>query len=214
MTKARVLKAFFEYRAVYRRPLLDRMTLDSELVPPVFESLRKWNIELENLSWKQNPMNAGEVQALFQIMGGRMALSLWLGHASLLVTDPDWSQADLIPDIVSAAVSALRATGRVEIDKQHASTAMHLQADGRSKKEITEQFVKIPSVSGSPVTGYGVSVYRDDSAWVADTSALYPDALFVRINRMFSTESTPTAIAVSMRNDENSVLGLLGLEVD
>jgi hypothetical protein len=213
-TKARVLKSFLEYRATYGRPLLSSTLLFSELAPAVFESLEKWDATLENFSWKHNPANAGEVQAAFHLAKGRISMGLWLGYFGLFVTDPAWEEAGSLVEMIDAATASLTASKKVQITKRHVSIWMHLRPEGRSRKDITGQFVRLPEGQSNGATGYGLSVYRGDSAWVVDTSALFSDALFVKINRTFASGSSSSEVAEVMRKEEGAVLSTLGLEVD
>jgi hypothetical protein len=213
--KAQVLQAFFECRMTYRQPVFDLRTLHSELAPALYQALRKWNVGLENVTWKQSPLNASEIQVVLSLMSGRVAFSVGLGQATLFVSNPNWSEAPLILEIGEAGFCALVDGKKINVDKWQASVWMHLATADQSGKAVVSKFIRDAGkdTSDDPVIAYGFSVYRRDSSWVVDKSVLYPDALFVRINSTFGSDTTLPEIADWLRKEEESVLDSLGLEV-
>src|SRR2546425_12318944 len=107
-THADIPLSFFEYRAVYREPIFDFHKLYGEVSQAVFRAFREWNVSLENVSHKQNPLNFSEVSTTFSLFGGRLAFNVGLGASGLLVTNPSWSEADLISKIANAGVEAVQ----------------------------------------------------------------------------------------------------------
>lgn len=214
-THAEIPLSFFEYKVFYEEALLPPQTLYSEVTPAVFRAFREWNVALENVSYKQDPTNLGEVAVTFALLGGRVGFTVALGFASLLVRDPDWSEAQLIARIVRAGTAAVFRSGKVLAAHQRAAIAMHLKPASGGAKELVADVIQPREgvLTTQDVKGYGFSAYRQDSSWVVDTSALYPEALFVRIEHALSAEVSFEEISSTLRQDEIALMSLLQLDI-
>jgi hypothetical protein len=215
-THAGIPLSFFEYRATYQEPFFAFHKLYQDVCQTVFRSLRPWNISLEAVSLKLNPVNFGEVQASFTLFGGRLAFNVGLGASVLVVKDPNWSEAELITNIAKAGMNAVISSTGVTVEKQKASIAMHVKPDLGSAKDFVLGFARVGAseLLGSSFKAYGISVYKDDTTWVVDASASYTDALFIRIDHVSGAEANFEKIASKLRDDESKILDLLRLEVD
>jgi hypothetical protein len=213
---ADVALSFFEYRVFYRDAFLDFTKLYKDVVGGVFRSLGEWNVSLDNVIIKQNPNNLGEVSISFVLPGNRIVFAVGLGASQLLVTNPYWDEAEAIIKIGRAAISAVQGAAGIEISKQRASILMHLRPASGSIKDPVSSLVRLDprSLPGTEIKAYGISVYKEDCTWLVDASASYPDALFVKIERTFGPSVRLEEIALQLKEDEKTILGLLKLEVD
>lgn len=213
-TYAEIPQSFLEYKVSYQEALLPPQALSSQITPVVFRALREW-VALENVSYKQDPANLGEVTVTFSLLGGRVALTIALGFASLLVRDPNWSQAQLIAGIARTGMAALFSSGEIVAGPQRATIAMHVKpASGRTKELVADLIrPREGALTTEDVSGYGLSVYRQNSSWVVDTSALYSEALFIRIERSFGAEVQFEEISSTLRKDEIELMNLLQLDI-
>lgn len=215
-THAEIPLSFFEHRAVYEQPLLQAQRLYSEVSEAVFRAFRNWNVTLENVSYRQNPTNLAEVSVTFVLLGGRLAFTVGLASVSLLMKDPSWSETELVTSIAKAGVGAVVESAAVTLGQQRSTIAMHLKPVSGQVKDFVSALIR-PSeaaLTGDDVRAYGFSVYRQDSSWVVDTSASYPDALFVRIDRTSAPNVPFEQIASTLQQEEITLLGLLHLDVD
>ena len=215
-TKAEVLLAFLEYRAFYREPLFEAWGQHGTLVHSLFQAFREWDLRLENITAKENPANASEIQVNFNLLNWKAVFSLGIGSVGLVVTNPNWSEVELIVKIGHAGLRALLETSKAQIDRQTATLSMHLKPQGRSVVDLTSKFVH-PETGKTLTTspkGFGFSVYGDQSSYVVDLSASYSDALFVRITRTFGSSVQLEEIAKELDRDEHRVLNILDLDVD
>lgn len=213
---AEVLSSFLEYRADYREPILDLLKFHGQIAPSVFHALREWNVTLESVSLKQDPANLNEVSAAFALLGGRVSLRVGLGTTGLHASNPNWSEATLLCRIAQAGVESVIKAGAVIIQQQHATVGMHIRPLSGALRDVVSKAVGLhaPELQGGDVRAYGVSVYRTDSAWVVDASALNPEALFIRIDRLDRSGASIEDIAAHLRKDESAVLDLLQLRAD
>ncbi len=208
--------SFFEYRAIHQEPIFDLQGFSSEVLRSVFGAFRSFNVSLENVSYKQNPLNFGEVGTTFVLFGGKLAFTVGLGSTVMAVHNPNWSELGLITSVAKAGMAAVLSGGSVRLERQRATLGIHLKPASGSMKDLVSTLAQ-PTVTdfiGSDVRGYGISVYREDSVWVVDASVSYPDALFVRIDRILAPNVPFEEIASKLMNDELRLLELLRLEVE
>jgi hypothetical protein len=216
--KAQPLVAFLEFQALYSAPNFDFSTRDSTVMSAVFEAFRPWNIALPNISAKQNPANIGDVAILFSLQNGRLTFSVGIGASTLLVTNPDWSQEQIIAKVAEAGLGAVQSSCGVTFTfRQYViSLLMHVKPEKRALNEISADFLKVqsPIIFTAKIKARGFSVYADDFSWVVDSSAMYDGALFLRMVRSFQPTATFSEMAASLRADQNELLGTLRLTVD
>lgn len=212
---AKVLTAFVEWQAHYRAPNFELQSRGPAVTSAVFQAFQPWNINLANVSAKPNPTNAGEVGIIFSLLGSSVVFSVGVGAATLLVRDANWSQEQLIGQIATAGLQALQSTAAIAIERHVVSVAMHLQPE-RSLREVSAGFVGVisPALSSPAIKARGFSVYAEDYSWVVDASALYKEALFVKIVRSFGPEEPYPDMARALRGDQTELLGALHLTVE
>ena len=216
MTHAAIPQSFFEYRAAYRDPVFPVPKLYSEVTEAVLSAFRPWNVTLENVAYRQNPANLGEVSVTFSLLAGRITFTVGLGSMSVIVSNPTWSESDLITNVLRAGLSGIVGAASLAVGEQRATLAMHVKPAEGSIKELVTALAKPTqgALMGGDVRGYGFSVYRQQSSWVVDTSALHRDALFVRIEHVVGPEVSLEEIAARLRADEIALLNLMNLQVD
>jgi hypothetical protein len=214
--KAQPLLAFVEFQAVYGSPNFELSTRVSAIMSAVFEAFRPWNITLANISAKQNPANAGEIAILFSLQNAKLTFSVGIGASTLLVTNPDWSQEQLISQITTAGLQAVQNSSGVNFRRYLISLLMHVKPERRSLSEISADFLnlKSPKISGPTIKARGFSVYADDFSWVVDSSAIHEGALFLKIVRSFEPNVSFPEMAAALRADQSELLGTLQLTVE
>lgn len=213
--KAQPLLAFLEFQAVYGSPNFE-ISRGSAVISALFEAFRPWNITLRNVSVKDNPANVGEVAIIFSLENGRITLSVGIGGSTLLVTNPDWSQEQLISQIATAGLQALQSSSGVSFRQYLLNLVMHVKPERRTLREVSADFLSFrsPKISGPTIKARGFSVYADDFSWVVDSSAMYEGALFLKILRSFGTSASFPEMAAALRADQSELLGTLHLTVD
>lgn len=213
---AEVALSFLEYRATFREPLFEIWGQHGSLVHAVYRAFREWNVGLENVTAKESPANASEIQVNFNLLNWKAVFGVGIGSASLIITNPDWSEAEIIKKIARAGLEAVVRSSKAEIEKQLATLLMHLRPRGKSIHDITSKFVhsNLGKTIGERTRGFGFSVYGEESLWVIDLSATYSDALFVRITRNFNGSVPIENVALELQKDENRLLDMLELNLD
>lgn len=170
---------------------------------------------LNNIRGRQQPADASEVQLSVDLFDDRATFRVGLGALSLLVMNPSWDEAEPITRIASAGILAVSSSTGAQVDKQSVTLAMHVKPKVRSIREITSSFVRVEdSMLGGTIRAYGLAVYCDDSSWVVDSSVIYPESLFIKLDRNFSSQTSFDDLATALKRDEGAVLQLLGLRLD
>lgn len=215
-TTAEVALSFLEYRGSFREPLLEIWGHHGPLVHAVYTAFREWNVSLENVTAKENPANASEFQVNFNLLNWKVIFGVGIGSVSFTVANPDWSEVELVKKIGRAGLEAVFQSTRAELEKQSVTLSMHLRPQGRTVRDVTSRFVHadVGKTLAETVRGVGFSVYGEQSLWVIDLSATYPDAIFVRIARTFDGATPLDGIAAELETQENRLLDMLGLELD
>ncbi len=215
-THASVLLSFLDYRAVYREPVFDLDKLDNEACRAAYLAFRPWNVALENITFKEDPVNVGEIATHFAFPSGRFVFSIGVGAIGFFVTNPNWSEAELAAKVLRTGLDAVRKALGTTIEKQVVNISFHAKPSRGSVRDFTANLVhlKASPVPEKSIRAYGLVMYTEDSTWVVDASALDADALFLRIQRTFSPDVTLDTISAKLHEDEKNILGLLRLEVE
>jgi hypothetical protein len=214
--KADVRKPFFAYRLFFQDPLFDLDELDNVASKAAFLAFRPWNISLENVTFKEDAANLAEEATTFSFLNGKITFSITPGGCSIGVTDANWSDTELVANIVAAGTQAVLKAIGATVDKQLGSILMHLIPGTGTTLDITSKIVRFdaPNIVGAPVQTLGFAVHRDDLLWVVDKSAHFQNGLFVRLDRWFLASDSFEQIAIQLNDDESKLLDMLGLEVD
>jgi hypothetical protein len=213
---AKSLLAFVEWQAVYQSPNFELSVRGPAITSAVFNAFKPWNITLANISAKQSPTNAGEVGIVFSLLNSKVVFNVGLGAATLVVTNPDWSEEQLVTQIAAAGLQAVQSSAGVAIRHYVISLSMHIKPERRTVREISATFlnVKSPRISSPAIKARGFSVYAEDFSWIVDSSALQEGALFLKMVRSFDPSIAFSAMALALRADQGELLGTLNLTVD
>jgi hypothetical protein len=91
-----------------------------------------------------------------------------------------------------------------------ATLAFHVTAGAIDFRAKTASLVDSDLLAGSVFCG--VSLHRENGALIIDKSLKYPDAAFVRIERVHSGDAVSSEVATSLYGDEIAALRLFGIE--
>lgn len=210
---AEIPLSFLEFTVTYPGRLLSPRRLYDEALPATYEAFRPWGIAGEQVTWKQNASNLAEFQLSFTLLNGRVIYSVGIASARLLVMNPSWEEADVFMRLGGAAFGSLASLIGEAIDTQTIAMTLHVKPIGRSLLDITKKFCPAsnPELMQQQPRGFGFAMTRERATWLVDLSALYPDALFARISRVFPRDVPLDRIAVELRQEEEGLARLLGV---
>jgi hypothetical protein len=214
-TKAEIRVSSLLYRAVYSKPIIAQWGKNPEVAQALFEGLREWNISLENLVCNRSPENFGQVEiSVQQFLQGRYTFRVGLDAASLSVWNPDWTEISTTKRVAYAGVQSVRQALHIEVASQALFLDIHLSPQGKNRLEVTSKFVP-PELKqrNNDFEGYGFMLHRRDRLWHIDLSALFDDALYIRLFRSFNADVSLDEIGSAIQNEEVEFLDYLGLTV-
>lgn len=214
-TAAEVRVSSLQYRAVFAKPIIAQWGKTADLAQALFEAFREWNVSLENIASNQFPGNFGQVElSVQQFLQGRFTFRVGLDAASLSVWNPNWTEVSTIKGVALAGVEAIRQILRVELASHDVILDMHLTPQKRSRLELTSRFLPTDlKQTDKDFEGYGFLLHRKNILWHIDLSALFPDALYLRLFRSFAPTVSLDEIASTVQHEEVELLDYLGLSV-
>ena len=210
---AEFLLPTFEYRTVFVDPIFSAFEKPTGIAHVLYHALSEWNPTLDYINLRSIPSTANDLQVSCDLFSKRLTFAVQVNGCVLTVTNTNWSEAELIQSIVKKGVGAVEAITGGVVKTQTALLAMHVRGPGQSRQERMERFR--PSI-GLPVrkeSGFGFCAYGEDISWLIDLSAVYADALFVRIFRIFDASTSIEEISTTLYNDEEKLLDLLELSI-
>ncbi len=206
--------AFLEYGAGYSEPAPEKWDT-GKLSQALLGSLGQWGLGLENISVNLSAANMAELHTRIELFNRNVVLEIGMGQLRVTANDPNWSEADTLIEVMEKTLSSVRSVLGVDIDRNWVTLAFHFSVQGKEPGEFTRMFLNPGSelLDEPGVQSFGVSVYREDGHLVLDTSAVYPNALFMRISREFPGNVPFRQVGETIRGEEIRYLGMLGLEV-
>lgn len=212
---AEIPLSFLEFAVTYPSRLLSPRRLFDEALPLTYDAFRPWGIAAEQVTWKQNASSLAEFQLTFTLLNGRVIYNLGIASSRLLVMNPSWEEADMLMRLGGAAFQSLAKIVEEKVEMQTVAMTLHVRPVGRELLDITKKFCPAsnPELMAQKPKGFGFSMTREGATWLVDLSAIYPDALFARISRVFPRDIPLDKIAVELRQEEEGLARLLGVNI-
>jgi hypothetical protein len=217
-TPVQIPYSFVEYKGFFSEPIFTAFVKkDWAVTRAIYLALQKWGLTLEQIVIRQQTLNVSEIQVTFSLPRVGVMVNLSLGNLTIVLNNPDWSRAAELVEVTTAAVEATKAGAETSMQQQHLSLGMHLIPKGKTPKELSSRFVTLDEKSAAylgKIKSSGFSLYAEDSTVVVDASALYPEAIFVRVTRIHGGKATLAEMAQMLDRDETETLALLGVRED
>ena len=213
-TSGETRAAALNYVVTYKEPIIGGESTQ-RAARQVFTGLREWDISLENVSVFLFPANLAQAETTFQILQGRFTIKVGLGSASLVVSNPSWSETEAIKKVALALATALRSSGEIEFAKQQLTLEMHVTPAGRSVPDITAPLLpqKLARSKVEDLKACGLIVYRADASWHVDVSAMFPESLYIRLSHDFEPQIDFDTMASVLRQEQARLLETLALNL-
>lgn len=207
---ADIPESYLEYRAEFAPPMFEVWTLPNPLVAALHSSLRKWNVGMGEITWNKDAGTYKDLQITFTVSKMNALIKFGVDSATFIAVNPDWPEAPALTELFETAMRTIQQTSKGQIASQWLALAMHVKPGPKPFRDLMAMLVNTGALG--PGQMYGVSVYQQDSSFVIDKSARYPDCVFVRLQRTFGPSISFSEIAKTVYEDESRALGLLGLE--
>ncbi len=216
-TQAEVAYSLLEYTSDFKRPILEAWSPPEKLIAAVLDALQPSGYSLNGVEANTQARKLDEYTIVFRRTTPAVpARSFTLGLNKVYVSaeNLDWSEAEKFVLGQSAALNAVREVSGAEIHSQQLIVGMHIQLMERPRKDVTAPLVSPTALElldgGADFSG--VVLWRGEMTVVIDASVAFANGLFVRINRNHPPEATFEELAKTLRNDEQRIFDVLGLE--
>lgn len=204
---------FLECRTLFKEPIFSAWYGRGEILRDLYRALAPWRIELQNISWNRDAKNLQETQISCFIPSLSAAVHIGIGGVTMSALNPEWSHAEQLAVLFQTALAALKASTSTEIASHTTALGFHLKPGKKPFREVMKQFVNAKALGSGNASMCGISVYAPDYSFVVDSSALYPDSVFVKMTRVFPGGMTFDQMAGIIYRDEETLLGRLGLKL-
>lgn len=215
LSTANIQRPFLEYRSIFSEPITPVWYggHQGEVVNAVMKALSPWQLSLENISWNQSAKNLAEAQLTFALPALFSSIQLGIAGVTANALNPDWSRVSQFISLFQTAIDTLKTVVGQELKTQQTTLGFHLLPEKTPFRETLSRFVNVANLGVREAKMFGVSAYYNDSSFVIDGSAVFPEAVFVKLNRSYSGMVRFEEMASRILKDEEKVLGLLGLRL-
>jgi hypothetical protein len=216
-TQAEITYSLLEYTSAFKRPILEAWSTPAKLIAAVLDALQPSGYKLDGVEANVQVRKLDEYAFVFRRTTPAFpprSLTLGLGKATITAENLDWTEAEQFITGQSAAINAIREAGGAEIESQQLVVGMHIQLKDRPRKDVSAPLLS-PVACGlldGKADFSGVILLREKVIVVIDASLAFANALFVRITRVHPPEASFEKLAETLRNDEQRIFDVLGLE--
>jgi hypothetical protein len=207
--------SFFECTVDYVQPIIRLLGDRAAVVQSVFDALKPWNPNIDDIELR-NTGKSSEQGVNFGLPLKRVSFFLGPSYCRLTRDDADWVAAEETIAILEAALSALVLETDITVRGYRTAIALHLQPRKMSFVEILRPFVA-PQLAGlekEPFRTMAAIAKWPTRKVTIDGSGAIANAVFVKLEREFESSSTYGEMAAQLKQDEEDLFKILGVEED
>lgn len=209
-----------EYTARFEEPIIEAWEHRNTIIASVLFALKPWGFALDGVEVKSHGDKLSEHGVVFRRTvppsppNPARSVAVTLGTIFISAANLDWTEAEDFISAMSAAITAIRESARPRILSQLVGLGMHVQLKSGSVSSTTTPLLSSGATKllDGQIKAAGMILTREKSSIVVDASAVYSNALFVRIFREHAGTIALPQIAEALRNDEKQLFELLHLE--
>jgi hypothetical protein len=208
---AQIQLAEVEYVGFFSEPLAE---FSSEAIAARFLlQLLPLGVRLSDISASRAGHSFADLAVVAQLPRFGAKVRIGLDKVTVNFVQPDWSRRDQLFDIAEHAAATADEFSKPPRSQQVLTLTMHVLSH-EPRRLLMDRVVRLTDAFGLPSPNMlGVSAYWDDWTFVIDSSAVIEGGFFVRIQRTHCGDSRIREMATRLYDDENLVLGLLGMKV-
>jgi hypothetical protein len=216
-TQVEIPHSHLEYTSVFKRPILEAWSPPTNLIAAVLDVLQPSGYKLDGVETNVHTRKLDEYSIVFRRTAPAFpprSLTLGLDKAIVTAENLDWTEAEQFISGQSAAINAILEVGGAEIQSQQLVVGLHIQLKDRPRKDVTAPLLS-PVACGlldGKADFSGVILLREKAIVLIDASVALANGLFVRITREHPPEASFEKLAETLRNDEQRIFDVLGLE--
>ena len=206
-----------EFQALFERPYIAFIGRDwPRAFEEVFTALSAFNFLLANAEI----INTGKPvdhKAIFRLPERGISFQFGAEGYRFSKEFSSWATAEDDGQILLAAQRALMDGSRAKVASCIATVGTHIQPLNKSREEILAPFIPEPFkiLMGQRQTrSYATHVLFADGDAVIDFSVGFANGIFLRFSSRFSGHPPFSEILAKVRNDQDALFGILGIEED
>ena len=207
--------SIFEFTVDYKRPEFKLWTDRVSIVQSIFDALKPWEPRIDDV---EGVTTGKTSEQGFTIKLPLKRVSFFFGTASFKFTreNVDWQLVEETIAIFDAAASALIRSSGVAMGPKKTAVSLHLQPKSLPYMALLTPFIAplLAKLDSEPAIAMAAVAKWAHHRVTIDGSAALANAIFVRLEREFSSTATYEEIAVQLRKDENDIFKILGVEED
>ena len=175
------------------------------LLPPLADS----NVSLSDFAFARDPKNVGETALVVSVNKMRLTVVVGLDQILFRLINPDWTMAEDLVVLLDSILDALQKFVAIPIKSQDSTMVFHVTGGPQVLASRTARLINQDQLGNADF--YGVSCKRKGTSFLLEQSLKYPNGAFFRLERTFDAPSRFADVALSLYEDEQNALELLGL---
>jgi hypothetical protein len=207
--------SYFEAVFNYKEPNIMLWLDRAKVVQSLFAALKPWRIAVDNV--EIITIGKPSEQGLkFKLPEKQIAFFFSPTLCKFQKDNADWESAEETIAIMDVAFSTLVKSGKVEAATIETAIALHLQPKALPFMKILERFVppQLSALAGGDVKTMASILKWEKRKVIIDGSGQIANGLFLRFEREFDGATTYQQIAEQLREDEESLFGVLDVKED
>lgn len=215
--QSEITYSLLEYTAEFRRPIFGAPSPPGELIASILDELGPSGYSFNGVEFSLQAPKLDEFAIVFRRTTPALpvrSFALGFGKVHIRAENVDWAEADRFISSHGAALDAVRKRGGAEIRLQKLVVAMNIQLKNKPRKVVSAPLLS--PVAAKLLDGEadfcGVILLRGKAIFVVDASVATANGLFLRIIREHEPEASFGELADVLRNDEQRIFDVLGLE--
>jgi hypothetical protein len=207
--------AVFEIVTDYERPELALWVDRKVPVHAIFDALKPWSPNVDDMEARTTG-KISEHGVNFKLPNQRVAFFFGPTYCTFIQEAASWQNAAETLKILTALHAALTANTSIVLAARKTSIALHIQPRTLRFNELLRPFlpVQIAALEAGPVRTMAVIAKWDKRRVTLDGSGALANGIFVRLEREFDNTITYDQMAIQLKQDEDQLFQLLGIEED
>jgi hypothetical protein len=207
--------SFIELMLEYERRDLRLWVERAHIIQTILDALKPWSPNIDDVE----PLSAGKLSEQgFTLKIPAKRVSFFFGPASCRFTREavDWDRLEETIAMLDSAVSAFIRFSGTAIAAQRATVGLHLQPRTAPFMNILGPFLapQLVTLEREPVKTMAAVAKWDKRRVTLDGSGVLANGLFLKLEREFDGKAGYEDMAQQLRNDEEELFRILGVEED
>ncbi len=207
--------SFFEVAIDYEEPDIRLLGDRVPLVQTVFASFSQLGSSLDDIEFLTSG-KLSEQGAMFKIPNKGISFFVGATMCRFSRSSVNWTMAEETIGILADSLAAVANLAKPKMGPKRTAMGMHIQPKTLSFKDILYPFIpaQLAKLDSETFKTMAIITKWPKRAVTLDGSGSLANALYLKLEREFASESTLKEVAHQLRADEEEVFAILGIEED